>query len=82
MAALVLAFLLRFYQFVPAFLVLGWCQVGLACGEVGNTMFNSLLSGGEGIVVLLLLPAITLPVLLVSYWLQTRPASHDVRNAA
>ena len=81
-AALVLAFLLRFYQFVPAFLVIGWCQVGLACGEVGNTTLNSLLSAGKGVVVLLLLPVITVPVLLVNYWLQVRPASGEVRSAA
>ena len=81
-AALVLAFLLRFYQFVPAFLVIGWCQLGLACGEVGNTTLNSLLSAGKGVVVFLLLPVITVPVLLVSYWLQVRPVSSEARSAA
>lgn len=82
LAALVLAVLLRFYQFLPAFLVLGWCKVGLACGEAGNTVFNSLLSAGKGVAVLLLLPVITFPVLLVSYWLHSRRMSSEVRSAA
>jgi hypothetical protein len=72
LAALVLALLLRFYQFLPALLVLGWCQAGLACGDVGNQAYNSLLSAGRGVVILMLLPAVTLPVLLVAFWLQRR----------
>jgi thiamine transporter ThiT len=82
LAALVLAVLLRFYQFLPAFLLFGWCKVGLACGEAGNTVFNSLLSAGKGVVVLLLLPLITFTVLLVSYWLHLRHTSSEVRSAA
>jgi hypothetical protein len=71
-SALLLAVLLRFYHLVPAFLLLGWCQIGLVCGEVGNRTFNSVLSAGRGLLILLLLPAITLPILFASHWLYRR----------
>jgi hypothetical protein len=80
--ALALAFVLRFYQFAPALLVLAWCKVGLPCGEVGNVAFNSLLGAGAGVVVLLLLPVVTVPILLAGYWLHQRGLVQGVPNAA
>ena len=71
-AALFLAIVLRFYQFAPAFLVFAWCKGGLPCGEVGNSVFNSLLGAGSGIVVLMLLPLVTLPALLIGHWMHQR----------
>jgi hypothetical protein len=80
-AALLLALLLRFYQFMPAFLVLGWCEAGLPCGEAGNQAFNSLLSAGRGLLIGALLPAVTVPVMLYGYWLQRRVNSAGARAA-
>jgi hypothetical protein len=71
-AAVLLALPLRFFQFIPAFLVFGWCKASLPCGEVGNLAFNSLLSSGRGVLILLSLPLITIPVLLVGHYLQGR----------
>jgi hypothetical protein len=80
--ALLLAVVLRFYQFGPALLVFAWCKVGLACGEVGNVAFNSLLGAGAGLVVLMLLPVVTVPVLLGGYWLHRCRAVRAVPSAA
>ena len=71
-AAVLLALSLGFYQFIPAGLVFGWCNAGLPCGEIGNRVFNSLLSAGRGILILLSLPLVTAPVLLAEHYLQGR----------
>lgn len=82
LAGLVLALILRFYQFVPAFLVLAWCRAGLVCGEVGNRTFNSLLSAGDGELILVLLPFLTVSVLFVSHWLYSRQSRVATLSAA